>query len=398
VILALSLSLCRSGAITAASVNLDEGYTIPELTFEEHEIKMNEALEFVKDMKIGWNLGNTFDANDSRAYNVSEDLLYESMWTGTETTKEMIDKIKEAGFNTVRLPNSWHNHLTNASYTISKAWLDRYQEVVDYVIDNDMYAIINIHHDNELKYYYPDSRHLKSSTAYITAIWKQLAARFKNYDEKLIFECINEPHLKGTTDEWVSVNTENKRQLDALNTVMKLNQIFVDTVRASGGNNASRYLMIPSYNASADNAALPEFILPADKADNRIIVSVHAYTPYGFALASEDYERVTSEFNHLEPNDTREIDAFMKKIYDKYVSNGTPVVIGEFGARDRSSNIQPQVNFYTYYVGKARSYGITCCVWDNNNFATDGENFGLLNRAANTFEYPELIEALVKYS
>jgi endoglucanase len=386
-------------AYTTTALTPANEYPVPELTFEQADITMNEALEFVRDMKLGWNLGNTFDASDARGYSVSTDLQYESMWCGAKTTKDMIDNLKAAGFNTIRFPASWHNHVTDDSFTISEAWLDRYQEVVDYAIDNGMYAIINIHHDIDNKFYYPDSAHYESSKAYSTAIWKQLADRFKDYDDHLIFESINEPRLTGTNDEWATVNAASETQMDSLATIVKLNQDFVDTVRATGGNNASRYLMCPSYAASADNALNSSFTLPTDTADNRIIVSVHAYTPYNFALApTAGYQWEMTEFDPTNPADTRDIDNFMSRLYDKYISKGIPVVIGEFGARDRDSNIGARVNFSAYYIGKARSYGITGVWWDNNAFSGTGENFGILDRQTNTFKWTDLVQALVQYS
>lgn len=134
------------------------------------------AGEFVRNMKIGWNLGNTFDASSDQ--NKEDELAYESDWCGIVTTKEMVDAVRAAGFQTMRIPVSWHNHVTqDGNYTISEAWMNRVQEVVDYAIDNDMYVIINIHHDNSTDYIYPAQEYMEQSKAYVSAVWSQIAER-----------------------------------------------------------------------------------------------------------------------------------------------------------------------------------------------------------------------------
>ena len=174
---------------------------IPEVTIEPCELPESEALSFVRDMKIGWNLGNTLDASSDQ--NKADELAYESDWCGIVTTKEMIDEIKAAGYQTLRVPVSWHNHVSDdGSYTISQVWMDRVQEVVDYGIDNGMYVILNIHHDNNTSYMYPSSEYQEQSETYIQAIWNQVAERFAEYDEHLIMEALNEPRLVGTNYEW----------------------------------------------------------------------------------------------------------------------------------------------------------------------------------------------------
>ena len=169
----------------------DAGVTIPEVVIEPKEIPDTDGMAFVRNMKVGWNLGNTFDAITNAQK--EDELSIEWSWCGEKTTKEMIDAVKAAGFQTLRLPVSWHNHVSGDQYTISAAWLDRVQEVLDYAIDNDMYVILNIHHDTDLEYCYPDKEHLEQSLSYMTSIWEQLADRFGGYDDHVIFESINEP-------------------------------------------------------------------------------------------------------------------------------------------------------------------------------------------------------------
>ena len=365
--------------------------TIPQLSLDPYEIPDNDALSFTKDMKIGWNLGNTLDAVDDSG-NLANDLNLESAWVGVKTTKEIIDNIKNGGFNTVRVPVSWHNHV-DENYTINQPFMDRVQEIVDYVIDNDMYCIINIHHDTELQYFYPDSEHFDQSAKYLETIWKQISERFKDYDNKLIFEGINEPRLKGTGLEWY-LNTNDPKGKDSAECLNKHNQLFVDTVRASGGNNGERYLMIPGYCASPDGVLTDLFTMPTDTVENRIILSVHAYTPYNFALQAGAEENWSVD----DSNSTSPITQFMDKLYEKFISKGVPIVIGEFGARNKTENTQARTDFAAYYIAAARARGITCVWWDNHAFYGQGENFGLFDRRAISRKYPDIVLAMMEYA
>ncbi len=369
---------------------------IPEVVIEPFDIPEGEALQFVHDMKIGWNLGNTFDAtNDSFT---GDELELESSWCGIKTTAEMIQDIKEAGFHSLRLPVSWHNHV-DEDWQISEAWLNRVQEVVDYAYDNGMYVILNIHHDNNEEFLYPDSAHLEQSVSYVTTIWEQLCSRFQDYDEHLIFECMNEPRLVGSQYEWW-LNPSAEECKDAVSCINEINQAFVNTVRESGGNNGNRYLMVPGYCASPDGVLNSGFVLPEDAegVENRLILSVHAYTPYNFALQGEGESGSTAEFDSDAAGSVRDINSFMDQLYKKYVSNGIPVVIGEFGSRDKGGNLQSRVDHAAYYIAAARARGITCVWWDNNAFSGNGENFGIYYRRQGKFLYPDILNALMKYA
>lgn len=372
-------------------------YVIPDVAAEAYEIPDNEALAFVRDMKIGWSLGNTLDAFLTGGY--ANELDSETCWVSVATTKEMIDDIYAAGFRTMRVPVTWHGHFVDDDFTISEVWLNRVQEIVDYGIDNGMYIILNIHHDTQEDCYFPDTAHLEQSIRYITAIWTQLSVRFADYDEHLIFEGMNEPRLVGSSHEWW-IDNNSEECLDAIACINTLNQVFVNTVRAGGGNNGSRYLMVPGYDASPDGALHNDFVLPMDpgEAENRIIVSVHAYTPYNFALQSPGDSGSKSTFDAGETSSTRDIDYFMNKLYDRYISQGIPVVIGEFGARDKDHNTQDRVDYAAYYIAAARARGITCLWWDNGAFDGTGENFGLYYRRGGYFVYPDIVAALMKYA
>jgi len=351
----------------------------------------NEAMAFIRSMKLGWNLGNTLDAyNDG---NLSDDLSTETYWGNPKTTKELIRGVHAAGFETIRIPISWHNHV-DGNYNINVQWMARVKEIVDYACDEGMYVIINIHHDNhpEANGIYPDAARKDQSLKYVKTIWSQVAETFKDYDEHLVFEAMNEPRLVGHNNEWW-IDNSNSDCKEAITIINELNQTFVDTVRATGGNNAQRYLMCPGYCASPDGVLNAGFQIPSDPADNRIILSVHAYTPYSFAL---EYPG-TSEFDHRLMNSYQDIDAFMNKLYYKYIREGIPVLIGEFGARDKSGNLEDRVRYSTYYIARARSYGMTACWWDNGAFTGSGELFGLMNRDNGKVVYQDILAGLVRY-
>ena len=398
---ACTLALCTGCAVGGSSKTSIPDFTIPEnvlgepsalipeFKLDKFSLPQSEGLDFVRNMKLGWNLGNTFDAVNANI-SAENELDYEKAWCGKITTIDNLAAIKGAGFETIRIPVSWHNHV-DSEFHISEAWMNRVKEVVDWARAVGLYVIINTHHDNEADYYYPDSAHLESSKAYLTAVWKQIAETFRDYDDHLIIESLNEPRLVGTNYEWW-LDKNNAECQDAVKCINELNQLFVDTVRASGGNNETRWLMCPGYCASVDGATNDPFVLPNDSAQH-LIVSIHAYTPYNFALnkTGTDAWSVDTEL------DCKEITDFMDRLYAKYTMNGIPVFIGEFGAMNKD-NLEARVQFSAYYTAAARVRGISCCWWDNNAFTGSGENFGLLSRGDNIFLYPDVVQALVKGS
>lgn len=384
------------GSQEAGGEEMAENGIIEVPEWDAVEIPENDALKFVEAMQLGWNLGNTFDATNC---GVQDEMEYESAWCGVMTTREMIHTIAASGFKTIRIPVSWHNHV-DGNDNISEAWLARVQEVVDWALEEDLYVILNIHHDNEKGFMYPSYEELDRSKAYVRKIWEQVAARFADYDERLIFETLNEPRQTETDHEWW-IDAKSDVGKECIDSVNQLNQTAVDAIRENGqGYNTTRYIMVPGYCASPDFALTDGFVLPEDKAaaENRLLVSVHAYTPYNFALAGENDQNSTEVFSIAEKKGTADIDMFMKKLYDKFISKGTAVVIGEFGARNKNNNLEARTEFAAYYVARARYYGMTACVWDNNAFGGDGENFGLLRRVKNQILFPGIVEQMVHYS
>lgn len=339
--------------------------TVPSSPDRPGEMNITSAADVVKQMRIGWNLGNTLDATGG------EGLTAETSWGCPVTTKEMIDKIKGAGFNVLRVPVSWGTHLDEEG-NIDKAWLDRVQEVVNYGIDNDMFVILNTHHE---EWYMPTKDHVESDLKTLEKLWQQIAERFKDYGDKLMFEGLNEPRLRGQGAEW----TGNKSAREIVN---QYEETFVKTVRATGGNNEQRILFISPYAASSTRENLSAVKIP-ENAGN-VIVSVHAYLPYDFALnvkGSVFYENDGS------------IDTLMDNIQSIFLDKGIPVVITEFGCMNKG-NSEERLKCITDYLTAANKKGVPCIWWDNNSRVTTSESFGLLNRENNTWYFPEIIDKI----
>ena len=337
------------------------------------KIRDISSVELVKEMNIGWNLGNTMDSSGTGKFS-------EISWGNPLTKKAMIDKVREAGFNTLRIPVTWQQHMGPApDYIIDKAWLDRVQEVVNYGIADGMYVIINMHHEDWHCLYYDKA---DAAIDQLKKAWLQIADRFENYDEHLIFEGMNEPRQNGAPDEWIGGNKEG---WDVIN---RLNAAFIDTIRNAGGNNPLRHLMIPPYAASSSTMVWENFEVPEDE---KVIVSIHAYTPYNFALNISG----TADWSISNKNDTYEIDTLVSNIKEYFLNKGIPVILGEFGALDKN-NTESRVAWAEYYVKKAKENGIVCIVWDNGKFLGSGELLGLLDRSNLTWKYPEIIEAFMK--
>ena len=388
-LLALALALCACTALAEPPVQT-EGIVIPVIEdINGSLIPENEAMALLRDMKCGWNLGNTFDAfNGYTAHDTGTGM--ETSWVGVRTNPVLIRTIKEAGFNTIRIPVSWHNHV-DENDRVDREWMDRVKEVAGWALDEGMYVIVNVHHDDDQRYLYPDTVHYERSAAYLSAIWKQMAEAFIDCDEHLILESMNEPRLVGTQYEW-NWNSGSSECRLAAKYINQLNQLFVDTVRATGGNNATRYLAVPAYAANPSNAANQAFQLPEDPAENRIIVEVHAYTPYNFALNLNSPDR--SFDLKKDVNKKSEITTFMTSLYSRFIRNGIPVLIDEFGAVDKDGNLQDRVNFTAWYVASASARGITCVWWDNHGFSGSGERFGLIRRNTVQWIYPDIVLAI----
>ena len=371
-----------------------EEITVPEVTVSRRfSIPDNEAMTLMREIRCGWNLGNTFDAYNGYQQHVSGTSM-ETSWVQAKTTEGLIQAVKDAGFNMIRIPVSWHNHV-DENDTIDEAWINRVREVAGWALDRGMYVIVNVHHDNHKRFFYPDNEHYERSAAYLTSVWTQMANTFQDCDTHLILESMNEPRLTETGYEW-NWNRSSAECREAADCINRLNQLFVDTVRATGGKNADRYLMVPAYDAAPWYASDAAFRLPEDPAENRIIVETHAYSPYNFALNTQSPDNTFDL--EKDAGKKSEIDGFLSELYRRFVSKGIPVIMDEFGALNKSGNTQARVNYTAYYVAAAAARGIPCVWWDNHVFTGNGEQFGLISRKTLNWIYPEIVEAIQKNS
>jgi len=335
------------------------------------------ASQLVANIKIGWNLGNTLDTHSSESRYPSDVPGMEKAWGNPVTTQEMIDALKNAGFNGIRIPVSWHKAVGGApNYTIRADWMARVVDVVNYAASNDMYILLNTHHDEDIFKFTNEEK--EASINEFTKIWEQIAATFRNYNEKLIFEGLNEPRTIDGVDEWNGGTADERENLN------EHYQAFVDTVRASGGNNDKRILMVNTFAASAGQIAVNGLTLPTDTVENKIIVSIHAYAPYNFAMQVPGQ----ATWSKNNPTDVSGVTSAINPAYNRFVADGIPVVMGEFGAvRDKEDSYRAE--WAEYYVSYARSKDIPCFWWD------DGGKYKIFDRSSNTFSAPLILEALM---
>ncbi|MDR0220087.1 MAG: glycoside hydrolase family 5 protein [Lachnospiraceae bacterium] len=337
------------------------------------------ATELVSGMKLGWNLGNTLDALNAGASRESPPSAWETNWGNPETTPELIETVLASGINVIRIPVTWEAHMDPANnYQVEESWLNRVQEIVDYAYDAGAYVILNTHHET---WNYPYGANGDQTAEIIEKLWTQIAKRFENYGERLIFEGMNEPRKVGTNVEW------NGGDWEGWLLVNHYNEVFVQTIRKSGGNNPYRILMITPYAASVWGQAMQSLEIPDD---DKIIVSIHAYEPYAFAL------QIPGRGNWN--NDTANIDLIMGRLDEIFISKGIPVIIGEFGAmyKNAEGNEADRGDWAAYYTGKARAIGIPCVWWDNGAVSGSGELFGIIDRRSYEWQFPLVLEGLKK--
>ncbi|MCM1373695.1 MAG: cellulase family glycosylhydrolase [Muribaculum sp.] len=336
----------------------------------ESELHHPTAQEILDDIVIGWNLGNSLDSNTKE----NEGLASEIAWGNPVTTKEMIDMVKETGINMVRVPVTWYNHMDSESYEIDKDWMDRVEEVVGYVLDNDMYCIVNVHHDTGENGWLRASRtNLEENKKKYAAIWEQICERFGGYGEKLLFEGFNE--LLDDQNNWYSPGAE------AIEVTNELNQLFVDTVRASGQNNATRCLIVNTYCAGGNREVTNGFVLPTDTISSKLIVEAHIYQPFYFVSG-------TSQTATSWASDKGSLDSYLKNMDTTFKQKGIPVLIGEFGCVSSRSDLERQT-WLQYYVDACYNYGFKCIWWDN------GTEYKVINRKNMKIAEPELLDIML---
>jgi endoglucanase len=318
------------------------------------------AQTIASQMKVGWNLGNTLEA-----------ICSETVWGGATTTQQLINTVKASGFNTIRLPVAWDCHASNG--VIDPAWMARVKQVVDYCMNQNLYVIINIHWDNG----WLEKNVTTSAQASVNAkqqnYWTQIANTFKNYNERLLFASANEPDASDAT---------------GMSVLLSYHQTFINAVRATGGNNSSRTLIIQGPQTNIDLTNNLMNTMPTDAIANRLMVEVHYYTPWQWCGLTQDeswgtmfyywgngYHSTTDASRNATWGEESEVERGLGLMKSKFVDKGIPVIIGEYAAvkrnlsapSDQSLHVASRLYFYKYLVNSARSKGIIPIAWDINN-------------------------------
>ena len=364
-------------------------YSMQNMTYRE---PYPTAQQWNKDV-VGWNLGNQFECSapnqdgESMDIGIPEGSIHaEEAWGNPVVTKEMIQAVKKAGFNAIRIPIRWQCHITNAdAMSIDPAWIARIQEVVGWCLDNDLKVIINAHHEKWLEsnptYTYKDDNCKK-----LALLWKNIASAFANYDNRLAFAGTNEVHVK---DNWDAPTAENLAVQNAYN------QTFVDAVRATGGNNAKRHLIVQTYVCNPwfgiNNG---DFIIPTDvpgNGNNYMSVEFHYYQPWSYAGYPNTGDRYDywgdayKDAGKIPADNEKTMTDFFDKAVNTWSNKGLGIVIGEWGVTNRDNSnpekVHENMKYYCKFLTtEARKRGFSTFVWDNNKFGYGPENYGIFDR------------------
>lgn len=397
--------------------------------FAAKEKEFETAHQAVANMHAGLHIGNTFESIDFEDEWFSNDgvnpgwdenhqgrdlEVFEIAWGNPPVTKEYIAAIKNAGFDSVRLPTQMANH-ADKDANIYEPWLDRIQEVVDMILEQDMYCILNSGCDVWL---HPEKESFAENSGKYAKLWKQIAVRFKDYDEKLLFEGTNETYGEGTDENgnYIQYWSWQPEGADFIEWHNRINELFVDTVRATGGNNRCRNLVLTTFGANIGpegpngrTEVFDDFRLPDDKYDDHLLIDLHYYDPIGFCFPDKDIpERATSEWGSEDDIQLLERDfAYMNTLQER---TGAPIIIGEHGAVYKN-NDDEIVEYLEAYLNQANKYGIAAFLFDPINAADGGtyihwwdgstyrdQNYGVFNRSEGKVGWTEIADAYILYS
>lgn len=349
---------------------------LPEINGSEADAKA-----FGLAMGLGWNMGNHFDA-----WYISNGVMYneETSWGNPACTAETFKKVKAAGFSSVRIPITWMGHIGEGpSFLIEESYLNRVAEVVDYAEAAGLKAIVNIHHDGSDSAHWLNIKEAAKSDASnevikaeISALWTQVAKKLADKGKFLIFEPFNEIQDGGWG--WGDNRNDGGKQYAILN---EWNQVFVDAVRATGGQNADRYLAVVGYSADP-SLTVENMVMPKDIVANRLIVGVHCYAPYNYTLGGTQ-----DKFGHNSgANGENDIKGNIDLVVKAYQAKGIPVYIGEFGCSQAGgTNEKYRLYYFEYYTKLCRENALSCIVWDNGAEGNGAEHHAYFNHA--TGEY-----------
>lgn len=337
--------------------------------FDNGEIRNLSSSKIVAEMKAGWNLGNSLDAEGPS----------ETHWGNPVTTRALINEIRNRGFNTIRVPVTWRfQQGPGPDYKVNEAWLNRVEEVVNYVRANEMYVIVNVHHDDT--WIVPTNDNADSVKDRLSKLWTQIANKFKNYSDYVIFETLNEPRHENTPQEWTGGTAEGR---DVVN---QYHKVCLDAIRATGGNNSTRQIMISTYAASTLPQAINDLVIPNN--DSNTIISLHSYFPFPFTLGGTDTTWGSD-------SDKQQLDAEMDKIKTKFIDNGHPVVLGEWSSGNQN-NLSDRIAHATYYAEAAASRGMASVWWDNGNSGVSNDGLAIFNRQNLTWPFGDIADIVVR--
>ncbi len=327
------------------------------------------AQEWTRDVVMGWNLGNSLECPNT-----------ETEWGNPKTTQAMIHAVAEAGFNAIRIPVRWINHVNNTTDMVVNAdWLARVKEVVDWCLEENMYVIINTHHEDwyDRNPYYSKQ---EENNRKLAALWTCVATYFRDYDQRLIFAGTNE-----TTVNWAAPTAEQQAVQNSYN------QTFVDAVRETGGKNYYRNIVVQTFACSPYHG-LNGFTIPTDKVEGRLSVEFHYYDPYEYCGNCTYYywgEAYKDKGRILASSTEKTITNLFDRITNTWAKKGLGVVMGEYGVANHftEDDKQTQQENMQYYlkcvVSEARQHGFAAFAWDNNAFNNGPENFGIFKRWQN---------------
>lgn len=370
----------RTGNITFTLGNIKETVTVRQEAGKPASVSGETPMEICASLGLGWNLGNQLDAHNNG-------IAEETAWGNQPTKQALFDQLAATGFTSVRIPVTWLGHIGNVpDYTIDTEYLNRVAEVVGYAESAGLNAIINIHHDGADSNYWlnikdaaKDETLNTSIKEQITAVWTQIANKFKNKGNFLVFESMNEIHDGGWG--WGENLTDGGKQYSVLN---EWNQVFVDAVRATGGNNTNRYLGLPGYVTNID-LTVQNFVLPKDVVQNRLMVAVHFYSPMEFTLNDEFSEWGHTGNSSQKPNwgDEEYLKSQFNSMKTQFIDKGIPAYIGEIGCVHRNNERSEAFRLYylEYLCKAAKEYGMAPFYWDNGSASTGKECSGLFNHA-----------------
>jgi len=390
-------SEARSTVLTFTTGSLTATLTINQAGRGSSSDPIESAWDMVANLKFGYNLGNTLESNHDLTndwFNPSgpgDWQTYETCWGQPVTTQEIIDEIAGKGFNIIRVPVTWFPHIDEEG-NINEDWMNRVQQVVDMVLKADCYCILNVMHDTGDRgddrtdmhcWLTADMDSYAENTILYQKIWQQICERFKNYDGKLIFESFNE--ILNASYSWTAPSDPSDQAYEAIN---KLQQDFVNVVRASGGNNAYRNLAVTTYAATGtSDAALEALQVPQDPAANHLYLTIHSYDPYNFCNnnAGKNQDGTEYDYNIKIFDDDCEavIDDVFARVSKKATNAGIPFIFGEFGAIDGAKSMAERVKYAKYMVSKFKATNSTGLWW-----------MGLYDRNKAQWTESEIVDAL----